>query len=138
MTDHPADLDQIRQAADELIPRLAERLSRSGLGEIEVRDGALRVRVARTVDAGPAQARHRARRRERERTGSAGEVEHPLALHPRGSLEDPPLEGALARGQLRNRVEQPGQPTEPKGGDEAVLGACHAARGNSGGGKRRP
>ena len=56
MTDHPADLDQIRQAAGELIPQLAERLSRSGLGEIEVRDGSLRVRVARAVETAPAAA----------------------------------------------------------------------------------
>ena len=54
MTDHPADLDQIRQAADELIPQLTERLSRSGLGEIEVRSGSLRVRVARGVESTPA------------------------------------------------------------------------------------
>lgn len=54
MTDHPVDLDRIREAADELIPQLTERLSLSGLGEIEVRDGSLRVRVARATQASPA------------------------------------------------------------------------------------
>ncbi len=55
MTDHPGDLDQIRHAADELVPKLTERLSRSALGEIEVRAGSLRVRVSRAVE-GPSTA----------------------------------------------------------------------------------
>jgi biotin carboxyl carrier protein len=46
MTDRDGDLAGVRRAADELIPRLAERLARSGLGELEVREGSLRVRVA--------------------------------------------------------------------------------------------
>jgi biotin carboxyl carrier protein len=47
MTDQPAPLDGVRRAANELIPRLAERLAQHGLGELEVREGSLRVRVAR-------------------------------------------------------------------------------------------
>jgi biotin carboxyl carrier protein len=56
MTDHDADLRQIEQAAQELIPELAERLARHGLGELEVRRGSLRVRVAGTLAAEPSAA----------------------------------------------------------------------------------
>jgi biotin carboxyl carrier protein len=46
LTDHDAELEQIARAAKELVPELTERLRRSGLGELEVRSGSLRVRVA--------------------------------------------------------------------------------------------
>jgi acetyl-CoA carboxylase biotin carboxyl carrier protein len=49
MTDPEAPLEQVERAASELIPRLNERLSKYGLGEIEVREGTLRVRVARAL-----------------------------------------------------------------------------------------
>jgi biotin carboxyl carrier protein len=52
MTDPEAPLEQVERAASELIPRLNERLTKYGLGEIEVREGTLRVRVARAL-AGP-------------------------------------------------------------------------------------
>jgi acetyl-CoA carboxylase biotin carboxyl carrier protein len=48
MTDSQPDLDAIARAADELVPELTERLSRHGLGEIEVARGELRLRVARS------------------------------------------------------------------------------------------
>lgn len=50
MTDAQDPLKQIEQAAAELIPKLIERLEQHGLGEIEVRQGDLRVRVARALD----------------------------------------------------------------------------------------
>lgn len=56
MTDSPAPLDDVRHAADDLIPRLAERLAKLGLGELEVREGTLRVRVARAPAPGDAPA----------------------------------------------------------------------------------
>lgn len=46
MTDHDQDLTQVELAARELVPRLTERLQRHALGELEVRQGSLRVRVA--------------------------------------------------------------------------------------------
>ena len=49
MTDETDPLKQIERAAAELIPQLTERLAQHGLGEIEVRHGDLRIRVARTV-----------------------------------------------------------------------------------------
>ncbi len=44
MSDHD-DLDRIKGAARDLIPALTARLASRGLGEIEVRQGALRVRL---------------------------------------------------------------------------------------------
>ena len=45
MTDTDHALDAIARAAAELVPQLSERLVRHGLGEIEVADGDLRLRV---------------------------------------------------------------------------------------------
>jgi acetyl-CoA carboxylase biotin carboxyl carrier protein len=56
MTDGADPLEQIERAASELIPQLTERLGQHGLGEIEVRHGDLRVRVARAIDPAPAPA----------------------------------------------------------------------------------
>jgi acetyl-CoA carboxylase biotin carboxyl carrier protein len=50
MTDGQDPLEQIERAAAELIPQLTERLAQHGLGEIEVRHGDLRVRVARAIE----------------------------------------------------------------------------------------
>ena len=50
MTDETDPLKQIERAAAELIPQLTERLAQHGLGEIEVRHGDLRIRVARAID----------------------------------------------------------------------------------------
>lgn len=47
MSEETDPLKQIERAAAELIPQLTERLAQHGLGEIEVRHGDLRIRVAR-------------------------------------------------------------------------------------------
>jgi acetyl-CoA carboxylase biotin carboxyl carrier protein len=60
MSDPQDPLEQIERAATELIPQLTERLAQLGLGEIEVRHGDLRVRVARALDAPQAAASGRA------------------------------------------------------------------------------
>lgn len=51
MTEAEDPLEQIERAAAELIPQLTEKLAQHGLGEIEVRQGDLRVRVARAAEA---------------------------------------------------------------------------------------
>jgi biotin carboxyl carrier protein len=51
MTDHEAELELIERAANEIVPELTQRLKRQGLGELEVRLGTLRVRVAAAPDA---------------------------------------------------------------------------------------
>jgi acetyl-CoA carboxylase biotin carboxyl carrier protein len=57
MTDGQDPLEQIERAAAELIPQLTERLAQHGLGEIEVRHGDLRVRVARAIEQPAAASR---------------------------------------------------------------------------------
>ena len=62
MSDGQDPLQQIERAAAELIPQLTERLKQHGLGEIEVRHGEMRIRVARALEqaagAPPARAVH--------------------------------------------------------------------------------
>ncbi|MDP9468182.1 MAG: hypothetical protein M3P32_05505, partial [Chloroflexota bacterium] len=60
MSEAEDPLKQIERAAAELVPQLTERLAQLGLGEIEVRQGDLRVRVARAVTASAAQTSPRA------------------------------------------------------------------------------
>lgn len=52
MTDADDALQAISRAADELVPQLTERLDRYGLGEVEIEQGDLRLRVARWAPAG--------------------------------------------------------------------------------------
>ena len=57
MSEAPDPLKEVERAALELVPQLTARLAKLGLGEIEVRQGELRVRVARALDgAAPAPA----------------------------------------------------------------------------------
>ena len=51
MTDQDEALRAIERAAAELLPQLSDRLRRHGLGEIEVRHGDLRLRVAASPSA---------------------------------------------------------------------------------------
>lgn len=60
MTEGEDPLKQIERAAAELIPQLTARLAEHGLGEIEVRHGELRVRVARAIEQAPTAASGRA------------------------------------------------------------------------------
>ena len=53
MTDTDHAIDAIAAAATDLIPQLSERLSRHGLGEIEVSRGDLRLRVAAGTPVSP-------------------------------------------------------------------------------------
>ncbi|MEO7870573.1 MAG: biotin/lipoyl-containing protein [Candidatus Limnocylindria bacterium] len=50
MSDVQDPLALVRRAAEELLPQLVQRLAQHGLGEIEVRDGDLRVRAVRPAD----------------------------------------------------------------------------------------
>lgn len=60
MSDGGDPLQEIERAAAELVPQLTAKLAQLGLGEIEVRQGDLRVRVARALPAPSAQAGPRA------------------------------------------------------------------------------
>jgi len=54
MSEATDELAGIEAAIRDLLPDLAARLERHGLGEIEIRRGDLRLRVARAAGAGPA------------------------------------------------------------------------------------
>ena len=58
MSEEKDPLKQIERAAAELVPKLSQRLAEHRLGEIEVRQGDLRVRVARAIDAPPTAVPH--------------------------------------------------------------------------------
>ena len=57
MTDSDDALEAIARAARDLVPALTERLTRHGLGEVEVASGDLRLRVARAPGSAPAATR---------------------------------------------------------------------------------
>jgi biotin carboxyl carrier protein len=76
MSDPEEDLGQVELAAREIVPQLTERLARHGLGELEVRRGDLRVRVAAPAGrAGSGQAAQ-------EPAAAAGHARRPAALKP--------------------------------------------------------
>lgn len=54
MTDDEHALEAIARAATDLVPALTERLSRHGLGEIEVASDDIRLRVVRAATPAPA------------------------------------------------------------------------------------
>src|SRR6266550_4672924 len=72
------DHDAIARLAGDLLPALVAKLSDSGLGEIEVREGSWRVRVRRPVGEGPGYARRSSDRASRAQPGHAGHG-HPPA-----------------------------------------------------------
>ena len=76
MTDSEQEsLAAIARAADELVPELTERLDRHGLGELEVRRGAVRIRIARrqrTPSAMPSPAAASTARLESASVGRGG------------------------------------------------------------------
>jgi acetyl-CoA carboxylase biotin carboxyl carrier protein len=78
MSDAQDPLEQVKRAAAELIPELTARLALHGLGEIEVRDGELRVRIARALPAPGSAAPHGST------TDASGAAER-LALAPAAS-----------------------------------------------------
>lgn len=74
-----ADHAAIDRLADELLPALVSKLSTSGLGEIEVREGPWKVRVRRPAgETGPTQLRRATDRPSRAQPGHAGHG-HPPA-----------------------------------------------------------
>jgi biotin carboxyl carrier protein len=70
------DHAQIDRLADELLPALVAKLGANGLGELEVREGAWRVRLRMPVDGHAAAARHSTPGRSGARTTDGPRVEH--------------------------------------------------------------
>jgi biotin carboxyl carrier protein len=73
-----ADHAAIDHLADELLPALAAKLAATGLGEIEVREGAWKIRVRRPAGDGAAPLRRAVDRPSRAQPGHAGHG-HPPA-----------------------------------------------------------
>lgn len=76
--DRAADHAAIDHLADELLPALVAKLSGTGLGEIEVREGAWKVRVRRPAGDGSTPPKRAADRPSRAQPGHAGHG-HPPA-----------------------------------------------------------
>ncbi len=75
-----ADHAAIDHLADELLPALAAKLSATGLGEIEVREGAWKIRVRRPAGDGTKPSRRNADRASRTQPGHAGHGHTPAGF----------------------------------------------------------
>jgi biotin carboxyl carrier protein len=83
--DHAA----IDRLADDLLPALVAKLGDSGLGEIEVREGAWRVRVRRPGGDGASHARRSGDRASRAQPGHAGHGHQPAGFEGHRSSKEP-------------------------------------------------
>jgi biotin carboxyl carrier protein len=85
-----ADHAAIDRLADELLPALVAKLSATGLGEIEVREGPWRVRIRRPGDGsgGPGYGRRSSDRASRAQPGHAGHGHAPGAFEGHRSARD--------------------------------------------------
>jgi biotin carboxyl carrier protein len=83
-----ADHAAIDRLAGDLLPALVAKLSDTGLGEIEVREGSWRVRVRRPIAEGGTGTR-RAERASRAQPGHAGHGHPPAGFEGHRSTKDP-------------------------------------------------
>ncbi len=83
-----ADHAAIDHLADELLPALAAKLAATGLGEIEVREGAWKIRVRRPAGDGPLPMRRTADRPSRAQPGHAGHGHPPAGFEGHRSARD--------------------------------------------------
>ena len=90
VNERAADHAAIDRLADELLPALVAKLSATGLGEIEVREGAWRVRIRRPAggDPGPDLGRRATDRPSRAQPGHAGHGHSPAAFEGHRSARD--------------------------------------------------
>jgi biotin carboxyl carrier protein len=102
--DRAADHAAIDRLTGELLPALIAKLGATGLGELEVREGAWRVRLRRPGGA-PAGARDRraSDRTGAERSSERGHERPPRAQH----LHPHPEPASMARSDLRNIATSP-------------------------------
>jgi acetyl-CoA carboxylase biotin carboxyl carrier protein len=80
MTDSDHALEAIARAARDLVPALTERLTRHGLGEVEIANGELRLRVARAAPS--ASASTRAAATARGEPAVASSIQSPSQVQP--------------------------------------------------------
>jgi biotin carboxyl carrier protein len=98
--DHAA----IDRLTDDLLPALVAKLGDTGLGEIEVREGAWRVRVRRPGGDGTGQTRRASDRASRSQPGHAGHGHPPAGFEGHRSSKDPrePRESRVSGGSQTN------------------------------------
>jgi biotin carboxyl carrier protein len=86
--DRAADHAAIDQLADGLLPALVTKLSATGLGEIEVREGAWKIRVRRPAGDAPTATRRAADRPSRAQPGHAGHGHPPAGFEGHRSAKE--------------------------------------------------
>jgi biotin carboxyl carrier protein len=75
-----ADVAQIGQLAEEIVPALAAKLAATGLGELEVRQGSWKIRIRRPEGGSERPARRAGDRPSRAQPGHAGHGHAPAAV----------------------------------------------------------
>ena len=121
-----ADHAAIDQLADRLVPALVARLATSGLGEIEIREGGLRLRVRRpAAGVGANAGRRTGDRASRSQPGHAGHGHAPAGLEShrpvreKGAATIHSTNGATPPGGLPSAPDAPAEPvsrSEPNEG----------------------
>jgi biotin carboxyl carrier protein len=102
-----ADHAALERLADALLPALVAKLGATGLGELEVREGAWRVRLRRPAGAtGP--ARRGTDRPSRSQPGHEGHGHPPVALEGRRPAADPGSRNGYQRGEPMTAQRAPG------------------------------
>lgn len=124
MTDSDHALEAIARAARDLVPALTERLTRHGLGEVEVASGDLRLRVARASGSAPAATRASATAR--GETAVAPSIQPVSSVQPSGFSVASPAVGffVYADGLGPGLAVEKGDPL----GQVEMLGVRHDVR----------
>ena len=112
-----ADHATIDRLTEDLVPALIAKLSASGLGEIEVGEGAWTIRVRRPADATAGQARRASDRPSRSQPGHAGHGHSPGSFEGHRSARDGKAAAAIA-GSSSNGAG-------PAGAFESTSGGSH-------------
>lgn len=114
--DRAADHAAIDHLANELLPALVAKLSGTGLGEIEVREGAWKVRIRRPAGDGPVPVRRATDRPSRAQPGHAGHGHPPAGFEGHRSAR----EGRAPVGHSTNGSSPPSLTPVGPGTDRAA------------------
>ena len=127
-----ADHAAIDRLADELLPALVAKLSATGLGEIEVREGPWRVRIRRPADGdGGTLGRRSAERPSRAQPGHAGHGHSPAGFEGHRSARQAPEgrpSGHSTNGSSPSLTAVGPGPDPASGGDGSRGGERRASR----------
>jgi biotin carboxyl carrier protein len=120
--DRAADHAAIGQLTEQLLPALVAKLSATGLGEIEVREGAWKIRVRRPAGEGSTPARRSADRPSRAQPGHAGHGHPPAGFEGHRSAR----EGRAPVAHSGNGSSPPPLTPVGPGGEPSPESAPHA------------